>query len=295
MEHAAGDGSSGLLVMKFGGTSVGSAARVRDAAHLVAAERARPRVVVVSAVSGVTNTLLEGVEHAAAGRDPDVQGILAKLRAIHQQVATAIEDPDDRAAALAEIEGVLDALGRFYVAIGAMGEPVPALVDRVAACGEKCSAPIVAATLRGLGVPAVSVSAEQCIVTNGVFGNADPIMEPTRIACENVLGPLLAEGTVPVVTGFIARSTDGQTVTLGGRGGSDYSATVLGAALRAAEVWIWTDVDGIMTTDPRVVPQAVPLAALSSDEAGELAHYGAKVIHPRAMQPLIPLAIPLRI
>jgi aspartate kinase len=281
--------------MKFGGTSVGSVARIRDAVHLVAAERDRPRVVVVSAVSGVTNTLLEGAEHAAAGRDPDVQGILAKLRAIHQQVANVIEDPDDRAAALAEVESTLEALSRFYIAIGAMGEPVPALVDRVAACGEKCSAPIVAATIRGLGIPSVSVSAEQCIVTNGVFGNADPIMEPTRIACENVLGPLLAEGTVPVVTGFIARSTDGQTVTLGGRGGSDYSATVIGAALRAAEVWIWTDVDGIMTTDPRIVPQAAPLAALSYDEAGELAHYGAKVIHPRAIQPLLPHAIPLRI
>ena len=286
---------AGLLVMKFGGTSVGSAARVRDAVHLVAAERPRPRVVVVSAVAGVTNTLLEGVEHAAAGRDPDVQGILAKLRAIHRQVATVIEDEEERAAALAEVDGVLEALGRFYVAIGAMGEPVPALVDRVAACGEKCSAPIVAAALRGTGVPAVAVSAEQCIVTNGVFGNADPLTEPTRIACENVLGPHLAAGTVPVVTGFIGRSTDGQTVTLGGRGGSDYSATVIGAALAAAEVWIWTDVDGIMTTDPRVVPGAVPLAALSYDEAGELAHYGAKVIHPRAVQPLVSRAIPLRI
>ena len=190
---------------------------------------------------------------------------------------------------------MLEALGRFYAAIGVMGEPVPALVDRVAACGEKCSAPIVAAVLRGMGIAAVSVSAEQCIVTNGVFGNADPLVEPTRIACENVLGPLIAAGTVPVVTGFIGRSTDGQTVTLGGRGGSDYSATVIGAALVASEVWIWTDVDGIMTTDPRVVPQAVPLAALSYDEAGELAHYGAKVIHPRAIQPLMPHAIPLRI
>ncbi len=285
----------GPLVMKFGGTSVGSAARIRDAAHLIGMERDRHPVVVVSAVSGVTNTLLEGVEHAAAGRDPDVQGILAKLRAIHATVATCIDDPDDRAAALADVETTLEALSRFYVAIGAMGEPVPALVDRVAACGEKCSAPIVAATLRGMGIPSVAVSAEQCIVTNGVFGNADPLVEPTRIACENVLAPLIADGTIPVVTGFIGRSTDGQTVTLGGRGGSDYSATVLGAALLAAEVWIWTDVDGIMTTDPRVVPQAVPLAALSYDEAGELAHYGAKVIHPRAIQPLLPHAIPLRI
>ncbi len=127
--------------------------------------------------------MLEGVEHAAAGRDPDVQGILAKLRAIHATVATCIDDPDDRAAALADVETTLEALSRFYVAIGAMGEPVPALVDRVAACGEKCSAPIVAATLRGMGIPSVAVSAEQCIVTNGVFGNADPLVEPTRIAC----------------------------------------------------------------------------------------------------------------
>src|SRR5947209_13191348 len=120
--------------MKFGGTSVGSAARIRDAAQLVAMERGRRPVVVVSAVSGVTNTLLEGVEHAAAGRDPDVQGILAKLRAIHANVAACIDDPDDRTAALAEVETVLSDLSRFYVAIGAMGEPIPALVDRVAAC-----------------------------------------------------------------------------------------------------------------------------------------------------------------
>lgn len=282
--------------MKFGGTSVGSAARIRDAAHLAAAETGRtPVVVVVSAITGVTNTLLEGAEHAAAGRDPDVQGVLAKLRAIHQRAVEVIADEADRAATLVEIDGVLDALGRFYIAIGAMGETVPALVDRVAACGEKCSAPIMAAVLRGMGISSSAVSAEQLIVTNGVFGNADPIMEPTRIACENVLGPLLAAGQVPVVTGFIGRSTDGQTVTLGGRGGSDYSATVLGAALRAAEVWIWTDVDGVMTTDPRIVPGAIPLAALSYDEAGELSHYGAKVIHPRAIQPLIPHALPLRI
>ncbi len=285
----------GPLVMKFGGTSVGSAERIRDATHLVAMERGRHPVVVVSAVSGVTNTLLEGVEHAAAGRDPDVQGVLAKLRAIHARVATCIDNPDDRAAALADVETTLEALSRFYVAIGAMGEPVPALVDRVAACGEKCSAPIVAAALRGMGIRAVAVSAEQCIVTNGVFGNADPLVEPTRIACENVLMPLIADGVIPVVTGFIGRSTDGQTVTLGGRGGSDYSATVIGAALLASEVWIWTDVDGIMTTDPRIVPQAMPLTALSYDEAGELAHYGAKVIHPRAIQPLLAHAIPLRI
>jgi aspartate kinase len=295
MDEAGDARRTGPLVMKFGGTSVGSAERIRDAAQLVAMSRGRRPVVIVSAVSGVTNTLLEGVEHAAAGRDPDVQGILAKLRAIHTRVATCIDDADDRAAALTEIESVLEALGRFYAAIGMMGEPIPALVDRVAACGEKCSAPIVAAALRGIGIPAAAVSAEQCIVTNGVFGNADPLVEPTRIACENVLAPLIQAGTVPVVTGFIGRSTDGQTVTLGGRGGSDYSATVIGAALAASEVWIWTDVDGIMTTDPRVVPQAVPLAALSYDEAGELAHYGAKVIHPRAIQPLMPGAIPLRI
>ena len=286
---------AGPLVMKFGGTSVGSAGRIRDAAHLIALERARRPVVVVSAVSGVTNTLLEGAEHAAAGRDPDVQGILAKLRAMHAYVATAIDDEDERVGALAEIDTVLEALGRFYIAIAAMGEPIPALVDRVAACGEKCSAPIVAAALRCMGVAAAAVSAERCIITNGVFGNADPLVEPTRIACENVLAPLIADGVIPIVTGFIGRSTDGQTVTLGGRGGSDYSATVIGAALGASEVWIWTDVNGIMTTDPRVAPNAVPLAALSYDEAGELAHYGAKVIHPRAIQPLLPHAIPLRI
>ncbi len=287
---------SGPLVMKFGGTSVGSASRIRDAAALVAAEVPRTAVVVVvSAITGVTNILLEGAEHAAAGRDPDVQGILAKLRAIHQRAVTVIADADDRATTFAEIEAVLDNLGRFYSAIGSLGETVPAIVDRVAACGEKCSAPIMAAVLRGMGIASRSLSAEQLIVTNGVFGNADPITEPTRIACENILGPLLSEGTVPVVTGFIGRSTDGQTVTLGGRGGSDYSATVLGAALAASEVWIWTDVDGVMTTDPRIVPQAIPLLALSYDEAGELAHYGAKVIHPRAIQPLLPHGIPLRI
>jgi len=284
------------LVMKFGGTSVGSAERIGNAARLIAAEVGRvPVVVVVSAITGVTNTLLQGAEHAAAGRDPDVQGILAKLRAIHDAATAVIADDADRAATRTQVNGVLDDLARFYTAIAAMGETIPALVDRVAACGEKCSAPITAAVLRGMGIPAVSVSAEQCIVTNGVFGNADPVMEPTRIACENVLGPLLASGTVPVVTGFIGRSTDGQTTTLGGRGGSDYSATVLGAALAAREVWIWTDVDGVMTTDPRVVPAAVPLAALTYNEAGALAHYGAKVIHPRAIQPLVPHSIPLRI
>lgn len=284
------------LVMKFGGTSVGSADHIQNAAQLVAAEVRRvPVVVVVSAITGVTNTLLEGAEHAAAGRDPDVQGVLAKLCAIHHAAIAVIPDAVDRAATQEQVNGVLEEVDRAYKAIAAIGETIPALVDRVAAGGEKCSAPITAAVLRGMGIAAQAVSAEQCIVTNGVFGNADPVMEPTRIACENVLGPLLAEGTVPVVTGFIGRSTDGQTTTLGGRGGSDYSATVLGAALNAREVWIWTDVDGVMTTDPRIVSTATPLAALTYDEAGALAHYGAKVIHPRAIQPLVPRGIPLRI
>lgn len=284
------------LVMKFGGTSVGSAERIGNAARLVAAEVGRvPVVVVVSAITGVTNTLLEGAEHAAARRNPDVQGTLAKLRALHEDAVQVIPDESDRAATLAQINGVLDDLANFYTAISAIGRTMPALVDPVAACGEKCSAPIMAAVLRGMGIAAVSVSAEKCIVTNGAFGNADPIVEPTRIACENELGPHLDAGVVPVVTGFIGRSTDGQTVTLGGRGGSDYSATVIGAALNADEVWIWTDVNGVLTTDPRVVPNAVPLMALSYDEAGALAHYGAKVIHPRAIQPLMPRAIPLRI
>jgi aspartate kinase len=173
-----------------------------------------------------------------------------------------------------------------------LGEKPPRSVDEAVATGEKLSAGIVAALLECRGVPAAAVNGSEVIVTDAAFGNASPILDQTRARAEKVLGPHIAANTVPVVTGFNGATADGRPTTLG-RGGSDFSASILAAVLDAEELWIWTDVDGIMTADPRVVADAAVLEEVSYNEAAELAYNGAKVLHPRTLAPLIEKQIPV--
>lgn len=282
-----------MIVLKFGGTSVGEARRVREAAAIALSQPA-PRVVVVSAASGVTNLLLEAARAAGREQDDKVTVAYDAIVARHNSILDSLQNSLERGTAAALLDqlhvDLLTTLGH----VTAEGELSDRLSDRVVSFGEKCSSVLMAATIRDLGSRACHVFAESLIATDGRHGSARPDRQLTRIKATSVLTPLLNDGQTVVVTGFIGSSSTGETTTLG-RGGSDYSATLLGAALDADEVQIWTDVPGVLTSDPRKVPGARVVPEVSFDEAQELAHFGAKVLHPRTIRPAVAQNIPVRI
>jgi aspartate kinase len=282
--------------MKFGGTSVGDADCIRRAAAIVKSAAAEgPVVAVVSAMSGVTNRLIEAAHRAKAGQKDFLPGLLADLRRQH---VTALEsltrDPKRRAEVSAALGGVLDELERLLQGTALLSELTPRALDSISGIGERLSTPLVAATLCELGVRAEAVSATEVIVTDGHHGRAEPLLPQTRERAGKRLRPLLDQGIVPVVTGFIGATENGVPTTLG-RGGSDYSATILGAALGAHETVIWTDVDGVKTADPRLVPEARTIPEISYNEAAELAYFGAKVLHPNTLRPVTAAGVPVLI
>ena len=282
-----------LLVMKFGGTSVGSAGRMRAAAGLAALERRRrPVAVVVSAMSKITDLLLDTMRHAEAGDRAGVDTNLEALRARHEDACRELLPVVRQATVMAGLHGLIGEFERIANGMALLNERPPRSVDEAVAVGERLSALLVAEYLNSEGTPACAVNACEVVVTDAVFGNASPLMEPTRRKARERLQPLLTQGLIPVVTGFNGATADGRPTTLG-RGGSDFSASILAAALDAAEVWIWTDVDGIMSADPRLVPDAVVLDEVTYAEAAELAYNGAKVLHPRTLAPLVERRIPV--
>lgn len=281
---------SGLAVYKFGGTSVGDADRIRHAAGLVR-RCDRPVVVVVSAMGGITDKLIGAAELAGAGEPYDE--LVHDVRRAHHEARTTLGIADD-SQITAEMNQLFDEFAGLLVAAGAVGQLAPRSRDRIISIGEKLSARLFAHALHSEGQPAVAVDADTFLETDEVFGAASPltgVMEPTARA---VLEPLLAEGKTPIVTGFCGRAPCGSTTTLG-RGGSDYSATLVAAALGADDVTIWTDVPGVYSADPRAVADARLISQLNYREAGELSYYGASVLHPRTIQPLIDTRIPVRI
>jgi aspartate kinase len=281
------------LLMKFGGTSMGSAERMRVAGSIVAEQAAvRPVAVVVSAMSKVTDTLLETLRHAEAGDRLGVEANLAKLLDRHRETAAALLPEAVAREATAGIEVLLGEVDRLARGMEMLGDRPPRSVDEAVAVGERMSALLMAAHLNAAGLKAQPVNAREVIVTDAVFGNATPLMDATAERAAKVLRPLLETGTVPVVTGFNGATVDGRPTTLG-RGGSDFSASILAGALDAAELWIWTDVDGIMSADPRLVKDARVLDAITYREAAELAYSGAKVLHPRTLAPLMQKGIPV--
>ncbi|MGB8475163.1 MAG: aspartate kinase [Candidatus Acidiferrum sp.] len=283
-----------LQVMKFGGTSVGDASRMARTAQIIArAARAGACVAVVSAMSGVTNLLIEAANRAAGGDKRPGTAVLEALRKQHEEaLASLARDDKARKSVVEELETVLAEGSRLYEGTALLRELTPRTLDAISSLGERLSAPVVAAGLRELGVQSEAVNATRVIVTDAFHGGAEPRMDRTREACEARLRPLLDKGIVPVVTGFLGSTPEGILTTLG-RGGSDYSATILGAALRADEVIIWTDVDGVLTADPRLVPDARTIPAISYREAAELAFFGAKVLHPKTLNPVMQAAIPV--
>ena len=282
-----------LLVMKFGGTSVGSAERIQAACRILSEEsRRRPVVAVISAMAKVTDLLLDTLRWAEAGEEEDVRASLGKLRERHLTTCRQLLPEAERAPVEQAIEQIVGEFQRIATGILMLGERPPRSVDEAVAVGERLSVLLVSAYLNSQGVRAEAVNGAEVIVTDAVFGNATPLMQPTRARAQARLRPLLEAGVLPVVTGFNGATVDGKPTTLG-RGGSDFSASILAAALDASELWIWTDVDGIMTADPRIVPDAAVLDEVTYNEAAELAYNGAKVLHPRTLAPLIERQIPV--
>ncbi|MFB3826360.1 MAG: aspartate kinase [Bryobacteraceae bacterium] len=279
--------------MKFGGTSVGSAERMRVAAGLSAAERARrPVVIVVSAMAKITDLLLETMRKAEAGDAAGVEAGVRRLRQRHEDTCRELLPPDRQDAVLAGIEALTGEFDRIAGAMLMLNHRPPRSADEAVAIGERLSALLISEYLTAEGTPAAAVNAADIVVTDAVFGNASPLMEPTREKARARLLPLIEAGVLPVVTGFNGATADGRPTTLG-RGGSDFSASILSAALDASELWIWTDVDGIMSADPRLVPNAAVLEEVTYAEAAELAYNGAKVLHPRTLAPLADRQIPV--
>lgn len=282
-----------LLVMKFGGTSLGSAERMRVAGGILSGERGRrPVVAVVSAMSGVTDLLLDTLRHAEGGDEAGLESNLRKLRERHLETCRELLPADRQEAAIEGIQALLADFERIASGVRMLGERPPRSVDEAVAIGERLSALLMAAYLESQGTPAVAVNAAAVVVTDAVFGSANPQLGPTREKALKELAPRIEAGVLPVVTGFNGATADGRPTTLG-RGGSDFSASILASVLDASELWIWTDVDGIMTADPRLVPDAAVLDEVSYNEAAELAYNGAKVLHPRTLAPLIEKQIPV--
>lgn len=288
------DGTTGPTVMKFGGTSVGDADALARLADIVAARRHETPVVVVSAMSRVTDALVAAVRIAGEGDASGAAATLAPHFARHREAAAALLDDG----AAAEFGAVVDDAERrvaelLRIVAEHPGTRLP-LHDETVAYGERLSSALVAATLAARGLRGRPVDARRCIRTDAAHRRAVPLPEETRVATRGELLPVIEAGEVPVLGGFIGSAPSGATTTLG-RGGSDYTGALVGAALDAREIQIWTDVTGFLTADPRVVPQARRIAHLSYAEAAELAFFGAKVLHPKTIQPAVERGIPVRV
>jgi aspartate kinase len=283
-----------MIVMKFGGTSVEDAAAIRRVVELAARERERRPLIVASAMAGVTNGLIAAASVAAEGRVDESVSALGALWARHDDAAVSLVSEERlagvRATLAAHRDGCLATIG----AIGADARVAPRLSDELVSRGELMSSLLVAEALVAAGVPARWVDVRPCMPTDDRFGAATVLLGLASQSLVRELAPILGANEIPVTQGFIGATASGVTTTIG-RGGSDYSASIVGAALGADEIQIWTDVDGIMTTDPRVVPDAAKIRVISVAEASELAYFGAKVLHPSTLRPATARGIPVRV
>src|ERR1041384_1660348 len=283
-----------LQVMKFGGTSVGDAGCIRRSAQIVVdASQGYSVAVVVSAMSGITNRLIDAAHRAMRGDREAGTALAAVLRKQHfEALAALVSDEQSRSLVQGRIEELLAEGSRLFEGTALLRELTPRTLDAISSLGERLCAPVFAAALSAMGVAGVSIEATELIVTDSFHGGAEPQAGPTRRRSQSRIAPLLKDHQVPVITGFIGATCDGALTTLG-RGGSDYSATILGAALDAEEIIIWTDVEGVLTADPRLVSDARTIPEISYREAAELAYFGAKVLHPKTLRPVLPAGIPV--
>ena len=282
-----------MIIVKFGGTSVGSAAAIRATAEIVRGRVPRGPIVVVSALSGVTNILLSVAEQASAGKLILALQAVEGLRARHFAEAEALLGKTPAAAELcSEMSPLLDELASLAEALSILGHATPRSLDAIAATGEMLSCLLVVAAYAAAQLPAEIVESRDVMVTDATFATAEPQADAIAAAVREHIVPRVRAGRIPVIGGFVGATREGITTTLG-RGGSDYTASLLGAAVGAEAIEIWTDVDGMLTADPRVVEGARVIESIRFDEASELASFGAKVLHPSTIAPAVRLGIPV--
>jgi aspartate kinase len=289
-----------MIVMKFGGTSVQDAAAITRAVDIVRGRLKRKPVVVVSAMARVTDALLGIANLARERRFNEAAAVIDQLRDRHLAAARellserASDGKDLLTAAEQNIEDLLRELQGLVRSVATLGELTPRTQDAIVSFGERLSSIVVAAALNARGIPSKLVDSRQLLITDCRFTNAAPDFKETEPRMRNGLTPLIDSGSVPVAQGFIGSTMDGVTTTIG-RGGSDYSAAIIGACLNAEAIEIWTDVDGLMTADPRVVKTARRIRVISFAEAAELSFFGAKVLHPSTVLPAVERGIPVHI
>ncbi len=280
------------VVMKFGGTSVEDAAAIRRLCRLVQRPLSLRPVVVVSALAKVTDQLMNAGWAAAAGNLDSAREILQILRQRHETVASGLAKGDERWRLSREFAREFKSVDKILAAIASDKAFAPCSQDKLLGIGEVLSSRLVQSALQSAGVDAVLVDARECIITDAAHARATPLWEETNARLQAVLWPLLESGRVPVMGGFVGATRDGIPTTLG-RGGSDFSASIVGAGVHAQRIEIWTDVDGIMTTDPNLCPDARRVPRMSFDEAADLAYFGAKVLHPATLVPAMRSNIPV--
>lgn len=282
-----------MIVVKFGGTSVQDAEAIGRAASIVSGRVDRQPAVVVSALGGVTNSLIAIGEQAAKGHLIGALRGVEELRARHlRECDNLLRNCESATEIAADLSATFDELAALAEALSVLGHATPRSFDRIAASGEELSAQLIAAFFQLKGIPAEYVDAKEIFITDSSFTAAEPQTEIIAEKARDIVQALIDDGKVPVLGGFIGSNGEGVTTTLG-RGGSDYSASLLGAALKASSIEIWTDVDGMLTADPRVVKGAQLIEEIRFDEASELASFGAKVLHPNTIAPAVRLGIPV--
>ena len=286
------------LVMKFGGVSVADGAKFRKVGTIVHkfAGKGDQVAVVTSAMHSVTNTLAEAANQASRKKKDHVRKAAEDLAERHRKAAEeAIRDKAVLAKTLDSLNATCEDLKNVLLGIAHIGELTPRSKDYVIGFGERLSAPLLAGVLQDLGMKSAAFTGgEAGIVTDDNFGAAQPLMNVTMLQVRQSLDPLLEDGVIPVISGFIAQTQEGIQTTIG-RGGSDFTASVIGASVRSDEVWVWKDVDGLMTANPKMVKDAKMIESISFAEAMELAHFGAEVVHPKALECAAKYKLPFRI
>jgi aspartate kinase len=286
-----------MITMKFGGTSVGSPEAIANVVEIVGAEKAAGNrvIIIVSAMAGVTDALLGSVKMAASGNKWGYLSTADKLRDRHDDTLNVLLPPGKlREKTIAQVSNLLEEYVQFCGAINILGEATPRIMDAIVSFGERMSSRVVAAALSNAGIESHAYDAGEFLITDDLHQSASPLWDETQARIDQKLRPILDANVTPVITGFIGATQKGVVTTLG-RGGSDYSGAIFAASTDSDELIIWTDVDGVMTTDPRVDKRARVLPYVSYQEVGELAFYGAKVLHPKTVQPVLDKAIPIRV
>ncbi|HKD45860.1 MAG TPA: lysine-sensitive aspartokinase 3 [Candidatus Angelobacter sp.] len=283
-----------MIVMKFGGTSVQDAEAIDRAAAIVRQRFAEQPVVVVSALAKITDQLLAMAAAAGASHREQALELCRAARERHYNTAAELLGTQAFEQIAPELESDFDGLEELLRGVVAVGELTLRTADTIAGFGERVSSKIAAAAFSQRGIDAAHVDSRRCIVTDANFGKAVPHFEETDARLEQIVRPLVDRGQVPVMGGFIGSTREGMATTLG-RGGSDFSAAIVGAGLKAQRIEIWTDVDGMMTTDPNLCPAARRIKSISFEEAAELAYFGAKVLHPATLLPAVRKNIPVLI